>query len=216
MGLFGSKSRSDEQRAGVPNDGSQDVSKSRDPDATAGPSDSESRDVTQRTNAASSSIPSNHQARDRQTSSEHRPRPDREAKGESSMANIGQSIIFKGELTGDEDLEIDGQVEGTVHLTNNELTVGPNGHLKAEVNAKSIVVVGRVQGNLTATERIEIQSTGIVDGDLRAPRLMIAEGAVLNGGIDMTKGNASAGKPTGSSPTSPTPSGGSEEVRKSA
>jgi cytoskeletal protein CcmA (bactofilin family) len=138
-----------------------------------------------------------------------------------NMANIGQSIIFKGELTGDEDLEIDGQVEGTVHLTNNELTVGPNGHLKAEVNAKSIVVIGRVHGNLTATERIEIQSTGVVEGDIRAPRLLIQEGAVLNGGIDMTKGATASGKSAaGSSPTPPTPptppTSGSEEVRKSA
>lgn len=130
------------------------------------------------------------------------------------MANIGQSIVFKGELTGDEDLEIDGQVEGTVHLTNNELTVGANGRLKAEVNAKSIVVIGRVTGNLTATERIEIQATGIVEGDIRAPRLLIQEGAVLNGGIDMTKGaSTSSTKPSGQ-PT--TPGSGSAEVRQSA
>jgi len=130
------------------------------------------------------------------------------------MANIGQSIVFKGELTGDEDLEIDGQVEGTVHLTNNELTVGANGHLKAEVNAKSIVVIGRVKGNLTATERIEIQATGVVEGDIRAPRLLIQEGAVLNGGIDMTKeGSASSTKPAASSQT---PSSGAEAVRQSA
>ena len=138
------------------------------------------------------------------------------------MANIGQSIIFKGELTGDEDLEIDGQVEGTVHLTNNELTVGPNGHVKAQIDAKSIVVIGRVQGNLSATERIEIQSTGVVEGDIRAPRLLIQEGAVLNGGIDMTKATGAGGTAgkstsgTGSTPSAPTSGGDSEAVRKSA
>jgi cytoskeletal protein CcmA (bactofilin family) len=108
------------------------------------------------------------------------------AQGGNSMATIGQSIVFKGELSGDEDLEIDGQVEGTVHLKNHLVTIGPNGNLKAEVTAKTIVVIGKVTGNLIAAERIEIQATGIVDGDVRAPRLNIQEGAVLNGSIDMS------------------------------
>ena len=139
------------------------------------------------------------------------------SKGEKSMANIGQSIVFKGELSGDEDLVIDGQVEGSVQLTNNELTVGANGHLKAEVQAKSIVVVGRVSGNLSASERIEIQATGIVDGDIKAPRLLIQEGAVLNGGIDMTSGGATAGKSVGSATTGTgAPSGGSQAAHQSA
>lgn len=102
------------------------------------------------------------------------------------MAAIGKSIVFKGELTGDEDLEIEGQVEGNVKLTNNTLTIGANGRLTAQVVAKSIIVIGRVKGNLTATERIEIQATGIVEGDVKAPRLNVQEGAVLNGGIDMS------------------------------
>ncbi|MFO0687340.1 MAG: polymer-forming cytoskeletal protein [Myxococcota bacterium] len=102
------------------------------------------------------------------------------------MAAIGKSIVFKGELTGDEDLEIEGQVEGNVRLTNNTLTIGANGRLTAQVVAKSIIVIGRVKGNLTATERIEIQATGIVEGDVKAPRLNVQEGAVLNGGIDMS------------------------------
>ena len=102
------------------------------------------------------------------------------------MATIGQSIVFKGELTGDEDLEIDGQVEGMVNLKNHQLTIGPNGNLKAEVTAKTIIVIGKVTGNLVAAERIEVQATGIVDGDVRAPRLNVQEGAVLNGSIDMS------------------------------
>ena len=129
------------------------------------------------------------------------------------MANIGQSIVFKGELTGDEDLEIDGQVEGNVNLTNNQLTVGANGRLKAEVHAKSIVVIGHVHGNLSATERIEIQATGVVEGDIHAPRLLVQEGASLNGRIDMGKGSAGAGKTSGA----PAPKGEAPaEVRKSA
>jgi cytoskeletal protein CcmA (bactofilin family) len=129
-----------------------------------------------------------------QTAPEARPRENDSTTGRSagakggiqSMAAIGKSIIFKGELTGDEDLEIEGQVEGNVRLTNNQLTIGANGRLTAQVVAKSIIVIGRVKGNLTATERIEIQATGIVEGDVKAPRLNVQEGAVLNGGIDMS------------------------------
>ena len=102
------------------------------------------------------------------------------------MATVGQSIVFKGELTGDEDLEIEGQVDGQVELSNHQITVGANGLLKAQVNAKSIIVIGQVIGDLTATERIEIQATGVVEGNLRTPRLNVQEGAVLNGSIDMS------------------------------
>ena len=117
------------------------------------------------------------------------------------MAMIGQSIVFKGELTGDEDLEIDGRVEGNVNLKNHQLTVGANGNLTAEVCAKSIVVIGQVKGNLVATERIEIQATGVVEGDVKAPRLNVQEGAVLNGSIDMSTGTVSeARKPASSTP----------------
>ena len=107
------------------------------------------------------------------------------------MASIGQSIIFKGELSGDEDLEIDGQVEGDVKLCNHQVTIGANGRLKAEITAKSILVIGRVTGNLVASERIEIQATGIVEGDVQAPRLLIQEGAVVNGRIDMSSSSSS-------------------------
>jgi len=125
------------------------------------------------------------------------------------MATIGQSIVFKGELTGDEDLEIDGQVEGTVNLGNHQLTIGPNGNLKAAVSAKTIVVIGKVTGNLIAAERIEVQATGIVDGDVRAPRLNVQEGAVLNGSIDMSPAGSATEtrKPASSSATSATSSG---------
>ena len=96
----------------------------------------------------------------------------------------------------DEDLEIEGNVDGNVNLTNHQLTVGANGRLKAQVVAKSIIVIGQVIGDLTATERIEIQATGVVEGDLKAPRLNVQEGAVLNGSIDMSApGAADVKKP---------------------
>jgi cytoskeletal protein CcmA (bactofilin family) len=111
------------------------------------------------------------------------------------MATIGQSIVFKGELTGDEDLEIEGQVDGLIQLANHQLTIGANGRLKAEVRAKSIVVIGQVTGNLSASERIEIQATGVVTGDVSSPRLNVQEGAMINGTIDMSGSSASDVKP---------------------
>jgi cytoskeletal protein CcmA (bactofilin family) len=130
-----------------------------------------------------------------------------DTQGEKSMATIGRSIVFKGELTGDEDLEIDGQVEGTVNLKNHQLTIGANGNLKAEVTAKSIIVIGQVKGNLTAAEGIEVQATGIVEGDVSAPRLNVQEGAVLNGSIDMSASIVSdTKKPVSQSSASAPPS----------
>lgn len=134
------------------------------------------------------------------------------------MANIGKSIVFKGELTGDEDIEIEGQIEGRIDLPGNQLTVGAHGRVKAEIAAKAVVVIGHVTGNVAASERLEIQSSGVVEGDIRAPRLLIQEGAVVNGGIEMTK-NGAAKKPAATTPPKPTASGtgsGDEAARKTA
>jgi len=102
------------------------------------------------------------------------------------MANIGKSISIKGDLTGNEDMVVEGKVEGKVDLPSNQLTIGANGSVKAEVKAKSVVVVGRVAGNVHGTERVEVQATGIVEGDVVTPRLVVAEGAVVNGSIHMS------------------------------
>ena len=112
------------------------------------------------------------------------------------MVNIGKSVIIKGELSGSEDLTIEGQVEGKIELRQNVLTIGPNGKIKAQVTAKTVVVEGQVQGNITATERVDIRDNGTVDGDLLAPRVAIADGAHFRGAIDMQKQPARAdGKP---------------------
>ena len=122
---------------------------------------------------------------------------DREREGKRDMANIGKSITINGDLTGEEDLVIEGKVEGKVTLPNSVLTIGANGTIKAEVQAKSVVVIGRVSGNVRGTERVEIQATGIVEGDVIAPRLIVAEGAVVNGSIQMTtKPGAAAHAPS--------------------
>jgi len=107
------------------------------------------------------------------------------ARGGEDVANIGKSITIKGDLTGNEDLVIDGNIEGRIDLPNNQLTIGPEGKIKADIHAKSAVVVGHVSGNVSATERIEVQASGIVDGDVRSPRLVVQEGAVLNGAVEM-------------------------------
>jgi cytoskeletal protein CcmA (bactofilin family) len=116
--------------------------------------------------------------------------------------NIGKSVIIKGDLTGSEDLTIEGQVEGKIELRQNILTIGANSKIKAQVFAKTVVVLGEVQGNITATERVEIRDKGSVDGDLSAPRIAIADGAHFRGSIDMQKqgGPAMAGKPAENKP----------------
>ncbi len=104
------------------------------------------------------------------------------------MANIGKSISIKGDLTGNEDLVIEGRVEGgRIELPGNELTIGANGFVTAEIHAKSVVVIGKVGASVSATEKVEIQSSGSVQGDVRAPRLIVQEGAELNGSVEMTK-----------------------------
>jgi cytoskeletal protein CcmA (bactofilin family) len=108
-------------------------------------------------------------------------------RGEDEMANIGKSITIKGDLTGNEDIVIEGTVEGKVDLPSNQLTIGANGSAKAEITAKAIVVIGKVAGNVHGIERVEIQATGVVEGDVSAPRLVVAEGSVLNGAIHMTQ-----------------------------
>jgi cytoskeletal protein CcmA (bactofilin family) len=128
---------------------------------------------------------------------------DRGGKGE--MANIGKSITISGDLNGEEDLVIEGKVEGKVTLPNSQLTIGANGTIKAEVQAKSVVVIGRVAGNVRGTERVEIQATGIVEGDVIAPRLVVAEGAVVNGSIQMTTKAAASSAHAPSTSTSGTP-----------
>jgi cytoskeletal protein CcmA (bactofilin family) len=127
-----------------------------------------------------------------------------------AVANIGKSIIFKGDLTGDEDIEIEGQIDGRIELPKNQLTIGAHGRVKAEINAKAVVVVGQVTGNVHATERVEIQSSGVVEGDIRAPRLLIQEGAVVNGAVEMTKGEGAAARKPEQRPATPaaTPGGG--------
>ena len=101
--------------------------------------------------------------------------------------NIGKSVVIKGELNGSEDLTIEGQVEGTIQLRDHVLTIGANGRIKAQVFAKSVIVLGEVTGNVTATDKVDIRDNGSVDGDIVAPRVAIAEGAHFRGSVDMQR-----------------------------
>ena len=107
------------------------------------------------------------------------------------VVNIGKSVIIKGELSGSENLTIEGQVDGKIQLSQHVLTIGPNGKIKAEVFAKSVIVMGEVNGNITATDKINIRENGSVDGDIKAPRVAIAEGAHFRGSIDMQRSQVS-------------------------
>jgi cytoskeletal protein CcmA (bactofilin family) len=111
---------------------------------------------------------------------------------ERTTVNIGKSVVIKGELSGSEDLTIEGQVDGKIELRQNVLTIGPNGKIKAQVFAKSVVILGEVTGNVTASEKVDIRDNGSVDGDIAAPRVAIAEGAHFRGSIDMQRAGASA------------------------
>ena len=112
-----------------------------------------------------------------------------------SMGNIGKSVIIKGELSGSEDLTIEGQVDGKIELNNNVLTIGTNAKIKAQVFAKTVVVLGEVTGNINASEKVDIRDNGSVDGDITSPKVAIAEGAHFRGAIDMNRGAAPAGAP---------------------
>jgi len=121
------------------------------------------------------------------------PRPDATQHMEKDIVNIGKSVVIKGELNGSEDLTIEGHVEGTIQLRDHVLTIGPNGRIKAQVFAKSVIVLGEVTGNVTASDKVDIRDNGSVDGDIISPRVAIAEGAHFRGSVDMQrKGGAPA------------------------
>ncbi len=106
----------------------------------------------------------------------------------ADQATIGKSLVIKGEVTGSESLYIDGRVEGSINLSGNRVTVGRNGVVSANINAREIVVLGKVRGNLTASDRVDIRSDGSLTGDVIAASISIEDGAFFKGGIDIRKG----------------------------
>jgi cytoskeletal protein CcmA (bactofilin family) len=107
--------------------------------------------------------------------------------GENAQARIGKSIVICGEVRGNEDLILDGRVEGTVTLTDGRLTVGPNANVAADLAAKDVLVMGRVQGNIVASGRVELRAGCNVEGDISALRLAVEDNAIFRGKVDLTQ-----------------------------
>lgn len=118
--------------------------------------------------------------------------PSASATGE--QATIGKSLVIKGEISGSETLYIDGQVEGSVNMPGNRVIVGRNGNVAANIAAREVVVLGKVNGNINASDRVDIRSEGSLTGDVVAQRISIEDGAYFKGGIDIRKPSGSAAK----------------------
>jgi cytoskeletal protein CcmA (bactofilin family) len=113
-----------------------------------------------------------------------------DAQKTAEFAHIGKSVIIKGELSGSEDLYIDGQVEGSIELRNNSLTIGPNGQVKADVNAKGVTIQGKLEGNINASDRLELRKSAIIVGDISTQRITIEDGAYFKGKVNVQRDGA--------------------------
>jgi len=132
------------------------------------------------------------------------PKPMSTATNVNDQATIGKSLVIKGEVTGSESLYIDGRVEGSIHLPGNRVTVGRNGVVAANITARETVILGKVRGNVSATDRVDIRNEGSLTGDVVAQRISIEDGAFFKGGIDIRKPNANE-KPQPAEATTPAP-----------
>jgi cytoskeletal protein CcmA (bactofilin family) len=103
----------------------------------------------------------------------------------TEQATIGRSLVIKGEVTGSESLFIDGRIEGTVNFADHRVTVGRNGNVAASINAKEVVIMGKVNGNVTCTDRVDIRAEGSLTGDVTTHRISVEDGAVLTGSVQV-------------------------------
>jgi cytoskeletal protein CcmA (bactofilin family) len=101
------------------------------------------------------------------------------------QANIGRSLVIKGEVTGAESLFIDGRIEGSINFPDNRVTIGRNGNVAANITAKEVVIMGKVQGNVECADRLDIRSEGVLSGDVITHRISVEEGAILKGGVEV-------------------------------
>jgi len=111
------------------------------------------------------------------------------------QANIGRTLVIKGEVTGAESLFIDGRVEGTISFPDNRVTIGRNGNVAANITAKEVVIMGKVQGNVEASDRLDIRSEGVLSGDVITHRISVEEGAILKGGVEVRNPEKKEQKP---------------------
>ena len=113
-------------------------------------------------------------------------------------ATIGSSITIKGDVTGDEDLYIQGRIDGTVNLKQHNVTVGPEGRVKANISGRTVTIEGEVNGDVRGQEQVSLRSSSTVNGDIVSPRVVLEDGATFLGSIDMSgnKPAISTGQPT--------------------
>jgi cytoskeletal protein CcmA (bactofilin family) len=117
------------------------------------------------------------------------------------LINLGKTIQIKGDLTGSEDLTIEGKLEGKIFLQDHNLTIGENGDIKADIQAKGVLISGKLVGNIKATDRVEVAAGGTVHGDISAPRVVLADGCRFRGSVDMDSAGKRAGAPAASART---------------
>jgi len=123
------------------------------------------------------------------------PRPGASGDERRVTAWIGQGVVVEGKITSSQELRIDGKVDGTIEVGNHGLILGANAMVKADLVAKTIVISGAVIGNVTAIDRLDLHASGSVEGDIRAPRLVVAEGATIKGKVDTGERAAKATRP---------------------
>ena len=116
------------------------------------------------------------------------------------FAHIGKSVVIKGELSGSEDLYIDGTVEGAIQLHGNNLVIGPNGHVHADINAKGVVIQGKLEGNIRATDRAELRKSAVILGDIVTQRIAIEDGAYFKGKVEIQSQSTKPNSPSANRP----------------
>ena len=143
----------------------------------------------------------------------------------TANAHIGKSVVIKGQLSGSEDLYLDGEVDGTVDLPGHTLTIGPSGRIRANISARIVVIQGTVTGNVRGSDKVELKNSAVLTGDIITKRIAIDDGAFFKGGVDIQKENAPQTKPATTSPatgatsgpaSASTPSGASASTGSSA
>ncbi len=131
--------------------------------------------------------------------------PVKPATSPMDQANIGRTLVIKGDVSGAESLFIDGRVEGSISFPENRVTVGRNGNVAANITAKEVVIMGKVQGNVECADRLDIRSEGMLSGDVITHRISIEEGAILKGGVEVRNPEKKDQKPQVQAQNKPEP-----------